>query len=217
MMFLKTAAFISVTIASVLAINNANIIKYYFASPTHKNMLQVVINATNIPTIANNVATKTSSFKSFCKKNNMDTTIGFMVNMHLPCNTNRFFVVSFKTGKILYSGLVAHGSGSNGSFIPTTFSNTNNSLATSLGKYKIGERYMGQYGLAYKLNGLETTNSNAYMRAVVLHAHQCVPSAEVAYAICQSWGCPTVATSFMQTLDTQLKGRKKPVGLWIYY
>jgi hypothetical protein len=112
---------------------------------------------------------------------------------------------------------VTHGSGRN-VLSSIQFSNSANSLCTSLGKYKIGNSYNGKFGLAFKLYGLDATNSNAYNRFVVLHAHTCVPNAETApLPICESWGCPTVAPLFLKELKQYIDRSEKPVLLDIYY
>ena len=77
---------------------------------------------------------------------------------------------------------------------------------------------MGTFGLAYKLYGLDNTNSKAFDRFVVLHAHSCVPNEDVdPVPICESWGCPTVAPAFLSELKTVIDKSAKPVLLWIYY
>ena len=129
----------------------------------------------------------------------------------------RFFVYNLVKDSVEIAGLVAHGSGIANSDTPG-FSNTPNSYCTSLGKYKIGKSYNGKYGLAYKLYGLDKTNSKAFERFVVLHAHACVPNGEVSpLPICESWGCPTVSPSFLTLLKSYLDGAAKPVMLWVYY
>src|SRR4030095_6314058 len=87
---------------------------------------------------------------------------------------------------------------------------------TSLGKYKVGNKDNGKFGLAFKLYGLDKTNNNAYSRAVVLHSHDCVPENEVQDEICQSLGCPTVAPGFLQQLNSLITTSKKPIVLWIF-
>lgn len=81
---------------------------------------------------------------------------------------------------------------------------------TSLGKYKIGGAYQGQFGLAYKLYGLDSTNSNAYQRNVVLHAYDRVPDNEVYKEICQSSGC-----RFSLVIDKDLMQRNLIPNSWI--
>jgi hypothetical protein len=142
----------------------------------------------------------------------------FLLDMRLPSGSNRFFVYNLDKDSVEIAGLVAHGSGIGNNTDTTTFSNTPNSYCTSLGRYKIGNSYNGKFGLAYKLYGLDKTNSKAFDRFVVLHAHACVPNDEVAPStICESWGCPTVAPAFLTQLKTYLDRSEEPILLWIYY
>ena len=96
------------------------------------------------------------------------------------------------------------------------FSNTPNSLCSSLGKYKIGVKYNGRFGKAYKLHGLENTNNKAYERYIVLHGYDCVPD-ETLYPeyLCNSEGCPMVSYKFLDTLSGYIDNSKKPILLWI--
>ncbi|MFM2359834.1 MAG: hypothetical protein RLY16_1827 [Bacteroidota bacterium] len=157
--------------------------------------------------------------KQLAKNHDYNQQIAFLIDLHLASGSNRFFVIDLKKDSILLSGLVTHGSGSaiqnSDSLI---FSNIIHSNASSLGMYKIGTRYFGKFGLAFKLHGLSTTNSNAFARAVVLHSHGCVPENEVhPNKICQSWGCPTVAPGFLTKLDTIIQQSEHPILLQIYY
>jgi len=141
----------------------------------------------------------------------------FLLDMRIASGKNRFFVYNLDKDSVEIAGLVTHGSGITNSDIPV-FSNKPNSYCTSLGKYKIGKSYHGKFGLAYKLYGLDKTNSKAFDRFVVLHAHACVPSEEVSpLSICESWGCPTVAPAFLTQLKTYLDRSEEPILLWIYY
>lgn len=157
------------------------------------------------------------SAKTFTRSNGFDTGFCFLVDMKLPCGGNRFFVFDMNKDSVLKSGLVTHGYGkSNGYKI--SFSNIPGSNSTSLGRYKIGGSYNGRFGLAYKLHGLDSTNSNALNRYVVLHSHECVPSAEVLpQTICMSQGCPTVSPQFLLTLKNYIEKSDRPILLWIFY
>jgi hypothetical protein len=138
--------------------------------------------------------------------------------MRIPSGQKRFFVYDLLEDTVLAAGLVTHGSGSDKGSADLYFSNTPNSNCTSLGKYKVGKPYTGKFGLAYKLYGLEASNSKAFERAVVLHAHACVPNDEVdPVTICESWGCPTVAPAFLNVLKGYIDHAEQPVLLWIYY
>jgi hypothetical protein len=155
------------------------------------------------------------SLKTFAYAHNYNAKFSFLVDMKLPSGRNRFFIYDMQKDTVLAAGLVAHGSGKNYSE-NVEFSNELNSYCTSPGRYKIGASYNGRFGLAYKLYGLDATNSNAYARAVVLHSHSCVPNQETApHEICQSWGCPTVSPSFLIKLKNYLDNTDKPMLLWV--
>lgn len=155
--------------------------------------------------------------KDYITEHGFDEKHCFLVDMQIPSGKNRFFVYNLYEDSVEMAGLVAHGSGITNSNTPV-FSNTLNSYCTSLGKYKIGKSYKGKFGLAYKLYGLDKTNSKAFDRFVVLHAHECVPNDEVTpFSICESWGCPTVSPAFLIQLKSYLDKATKPVMLWIYY
>jgi len=142
----------------------------------------------------------------------------FLIDMRLPSGEKRFFVYNLQKDSVEIAGLVTHGSGINNASNNPVFSNTPNSNCTSLGKYRIGKPYQGKFGLAYKLYGLDKTNSKAFERFVVLHSHTCVPNDEVApQVICESWGCPTVAPAFLTQLQSYIDVSSTPVMLWIYY
>ncbi len=156
--------------------------------------------------------------KPFLKTNNYCEAYCFLVDMKIPSGKNRFFVFDLKKDSVIDAGLVTHGGGSETATNVLTFNNTPNANATSLGKYEIGIEYNGKFGMAFKLHGLESSNSKAFERYVVLHGHSCVPTHEVdPFPICTSLGCPTVNPSFLSILKKYIDKADKPVVLWIYY
>ncbi|TNF46047.1 MAG: murein L,D-transpeptidase catalytic domain family protein [Bacteroidetes bacterium] len=142
----------------------------------------------------------------------------FLIDMRIHSGTKRFFVVDLKSGEIIKKGLTTHGSGSEATSSDSLiFSNVPNSYCSSLGIYKIGSAYFGNFGRSYKLHGLEPTNNKAFERAVVLHRYSCVPDDEQAYPICNSLGCPMLSENFFPEIDEMIKGSSKPILLEIYY
>jgi len=141
----------------------------------------------------------------------------FLVDMHLPSGRNRFFIFDLFKDSIVLSGLVAHGHCKK-EFSPTaSFSNKEQSCCTALGKYRVGAHYKGQFGLAYKLYGLDNTNSNAYTRNIVLHAYWCVPEKQTdPIPICNSSGCPMVSSGFLKKIQPYIDKSTQPVLLWIF-
>lgn len=160
---------------------------------------------------------KAASAKTYAAANGYNTTQCFLIDMSVHSGKKRFFVYNLVKDSVELEGLVTHGGGGNSKDENVSFSNVPNSNCTSLGKYKIGNAYRGTFGLAYKLHGLESSNSNAFRRFVVLHGHSCVPDEDVSpFSICTSLGCPTVSPSFLQELKIIIDQSSKPVLLWIY-
>lgn len=159
------------------------------------------------------------ALRPYLAANNYNTDYCFLVDMSLPSGKKRFFIYNLKTDEVTESAMVTHGIGSkvNGSDEELRFSNEANSLQTSLGRYRIGSSYNGNFGLSYKLYGLDKTNSNACDRAIVIHGHYSIPTTETyPVPIGESFGCPSVAPSFLTTLTGYIKGSQKPVMMWIY-
>jgi L,D-transpeptidase catalytic domain len=155
--------------------------------------------------------------KQYAAAHQFSTQFCCMVDMSIASGKPRFFVFDFKKDSVLMEGLVTHGRCNQDWLSGRKYGNTIGCGCTSLGKYRIGNAYRGRFGLAYKLNGMDTTNSNAYSRFVVLHAHQCVPEKPVDPGpICQSDGCPTVSPGFLQQLAVLIDRNEKPVLLWIF-
>lgn len=142
----------------------------------------------------------------------------FLIDMRVNSGKKRFFVYDLENGKVTDSGLVAHGSGSETGIIGNLrFGNEPNSKMTSLGRYAIGNKYKGSFGESYKLYGLDSLNSNAYMRHVVLHYYSAVPLEEQNYPISDSHGCPMVNEIFFHRIEKIIDGSKSNILLKIYY
>ncbi len=160
--------------------------------------------------------TKITEALSFAASNNYNQEVAFLLDIGIRSGRKRFFVVDLNSKKQLFSGLVTHGHCQDYSSTKPQFSNESGSNCTSLGKYRIGVKYSGQFGTAYKLHGLEKTNSNAFERFVVLHAHDCVPDYESAIGICRSEGCPTVSPLFLKRLEPIIDKSERSILLWIF-
>ncbi|MFZ1785327.1 MAG: murein L,D-transpeptidase catalytic domain-containing protein [Ferruginibacter sp.] len=160
---------------------------------------------------------KAGQAKEYISDHGFDAVHCFLLDMRIASGKNRFFVYNLEKDSVEMAGLVSHGGGSENGSDGLIFSNTPNSYCTSLGKYKIGNGYYGNFGLAYKLYGLEPSNSKAYDRFIVLHAYDCVPDKEVyPFPICLSQGCPTVSGSFLTRLTDYIAESRVPIMMWIY-
>lgn len=147
-----------------------------------------------------------------------NSDVAFFLDMRIESGKNRFFIYDLKHNKLINKGLVGHGSGSE-TGIPgkLQFSNVMNSNSSSLGKYAIGSSYSGRFGKAYKLYGLDKTNSNAFDRNVVLHKYADVPFEEQIKPICNSLGCPMVNEKFFGVIEKTIDTSKKKIILVMYY
>lgn len=166
----------------------------------------------------NNLSQKISDLKTFIKDSDYSQDKAFLIDFSIPSSQFRFFVIDLKTGKVIQKALVAHGSGSEAGKQKEQlkFSNQNNSRCSSLGKYVISEKYKGQFGLSYRLDGLDETNNNARKRAIVLHRLDCVPAIEQKDEICLSWGCPMVSDNFFKILEQHIDKSDKKIILYAY-
>mgnify|MGYP003574873071 CR=1 FL=1 len=147
-----------------------------------------------------------------------NSKIAFFIDMRIPSGKNRFFVYDLQNNKIIDQGLVAHGYGSEtGIKGSLKFSNVPNSNCTSLGRYSIGNNYVGMFGKSYRLFGLDETNNNAFKRAIVLHHYSAVPYEEQDHYISRSQGCPMVNEQFFKRIEKIIDASKSKILLDIYY
>ncbi|ULQ52307.1 murein L,D-transpeptidase catalytic domain-containing protein [Flavihumibacter fluvii] len=149
-------------------------------------------------------------------QNGYNTEFAFLVDMSVKSNKNRFFVVNLRTLSIEMTSLVAQGRGKERLNLDKDYSNSPGSNCSSLGMYKIGKSYDGDFGRSYRLFGMDATNKNAYQRAIVLHAMGSIPNIETNFPIWQSEGCPSVSTLMLEKLGSLIDGSKKPVLMWMY-
>lgn len=161
---------------------------------------------------------KISELKNYIKNKNYNQDLAVFINFKLHSGKYRYFVYDLKNNKIIQRAIVSHGSGS---VIPKSntlkFSNIEGSYQSSLGKYEIKESYVGQFGKAYRLNGLDSTNSNAMQRAIVLHSFGCVPDKESQNLACLSLGCPMLSSKAFNETTKHLDQSKKSVILYAFY
>ena len=130
-----------------------------------------------------------------------------VVDFSLPSRVPRFHLVKLADGSVR-SHLVAHGRGSDPSRTGwlERFSNEPRSNATSAGAYRTGSLYVGAHGRSLRLEGLDTTNSNALSRAIVVHGAWYVSEEMIGHSgmLGRSQGCFAVADSSLPEIMTGL-------------
>lgn len=119
----------------------------------------------------------------------------------------RLYLVDLENEKILMNTYVAHGRNS-GSEFATKFSNTPNSLQSSLGFYVTQNTYSGEHGLSLKIAGMEPGfNSNAMERAVVVHGADYIGGNRLKSSsfMGRSFGCPAVPANESARIINMIK------------
>ena len=161
---------------------------------------------------------KILEIKDYIKGKNYNQDLAVFINFKIHSGKYRYFVYDLKNDKILQKAVVAHGSGSvikNSQNLQ--FSNVDGSFQSSLGKYEIKESYSGKFGKSYRLNGLDSTNSNAMSRAIVLHSYHCIPDKESTNPACLSLGCPMLSQNAFNQTAKYIDQSKQSIILYAFY
>ena len=130
-----------------------------------------------------------------------------IIDFSKPSSQKRLFVIDMQQSKLLFSTYVAHGQGS-GQAVATQFSNSPESLKSSLGFYKTCQTYIGRNGFSLKLAGLEKgINDKAAERSIVMHGAAYVSKAMLAAQgyMGRSWGCPAVSLGENKSIIDKIK------------
>ncbi|WP_284464788.1 murein L,D-transpeptidase catalytic domain-containing protein [Chryseobacterium sp.] len=169
-------------------------------------------NAVDVP------QSKILEIKSYIKDKDYNQDLAVFINFKISSGKYRYFIYDLKNDKIVQKAIVSHGSGS---VTPQSnalkFSNIEGSYQSSLGKYAIGESYVGQFGKAYRLKGLDPTNNNAMKRAIVLHSFGCVSDVESQNPACLSLGCPMLSINAFKETAKHIDKSRQPIILYAFY
>jgi hypothetical protein len=121
-----------------------------------------------------------------------------ITDFSLHSSIPRQWIVDLAADELLWNLHVAHGRGSTDGVDlgrAVTFSNIPESHQSSLGLVRTAERYDGDYGRSFRLDGLEPGfNDNVRDRAIVMHPWEgSRPEAVAADGMAAvTWGCPAV-------------------------
>lgn len=184
--------------------------------------------------LPNDMEIKAQELKEYCVKNNYNTNIGILVDYSVHSGRTRFVVWDFNKNKALLKSICAQGCGKGENQGKNIFSNEIGSLCSSLGHYKIGkERKMNSIKgrPALNLTGLDSTNSNAIARGILIHPVH-LPSFSIypfsipskvyrifgkAFMRPYSEGCVTIPfDNYKETVTILNENKGKPIILWGY-
>lgn len=153
--------------------------------------------------------------RAWCNCHGYNSRIAIFVDLSLHSGRNRFVVWDFEQEKPLLICPVSHGSGSQKPHKRSAYariSNEDGSHLSSVGRAVVAERYEGCYGIAYRLDGLEDSNSNLRPRCVVLHGWEHTTSFPIfPLATVGSFGCPVLSRKMMAKVDSLIRDESKVV------
>ena len=157
------------------------------------------------------VARRAAKLLEFCCERGYNRQIAIFVDLSRHSGRRRFVVWDFVRARPVLMCPVSHGSGSMTSRVRSAYarlSNEDGSHLSSVGRALVAERYVGRYGVSYRLDGLDATNSNLRPRCVVLHGWECTTNTPIwPRATVGSFGCPVLSRDMMAVVDDILQDK----------
>lgn len=128
-----------------------------------------------------------------------------VVDFSKHSSEKRFFIFDLRKSQVIRL-LTTHGTNSDPQNIgiASDFSNTENSLQSSLGFFMTLDSYEGLNGYSLRLRGLAPSNSNAEKRGIVIHSAPYV-NEELGRAG-RSWGCLALDPKVSKSVINHLLG-----------
>ena len=158
------------------------------------------------------MAERAKELLEYCRREGYNTRVALFVDLSRHSGRRRFVVWDMVRMVPIFTCPVSHGSGSERSHVRSAyarFSNEDGSHLSSLGRAVVAERYEGRYGVAYRLDGLDATNTNLRSRYVVLHGWEHTTSYPIwPRATVGSFGCPVLSRRMMARVDELLRQEK---------
>lgn len=158
------------------------------------------------------MAERAKELLEYCRREGYNTRVALFVDLSRHSGRRRFVAWDMVRMVPIFTCPVSHGSGSEMSHVRSAyarFSNEDGSHLSSLGRAVVAERYEGRYGVAYRLDGLDATNTNLRSRCVVLHGWEHTTSYPIwPRATVGSFGCPVLSRRMMARVDELLQREK---------
>lgn len=162
---------------------------------------------------------RAQSLVRYCHAEGYNERVVLLWDLSRHSGRRRFVVWNVVEDRAEHCFVCSHGSGSERSRVRSAYaecSNAEGSHLSSLGRALVAERYEGRYGVAYRLDGLDESNSALRERCVVLHGWRHTTSLPIyPFPSVGSWGCPVLSQRAMRVVDDILQ-REKNVVLWAY-
>jgi hypothetical protein len=152
-----------------------------------------------------------SGYKNISKTYDLNRKKPFLtiIDLNLPSDKKRLWVIDLLHNKILFNTYTAHGKNS-GNLYARSFSNVLGSYQSSLGFYLTGGTYNGKNGYSMYLEGLEKgINHLAKKRAIVMHGAWYATEKFIQDhgRLGRSFGCPAVPPKIHKDLINTISNR----------
>ena len=172
---------------------------------------------------------KLEEVNKYIKENNYSNYC-ILVDFSKSTSSKRFILYNIETNQIIYSCKCAHGNDGSQEIEAdiNSFSNEVNSHKSSLGKFKIGNKrtinsidgIISVKSLkipCYELHGLDKTNSNAYIRGILIHPDYFLSNYSIPILPGHSFGCFSIPKKSFDIISNYIDKETKPVLLISYY
>lgn len=158
----------------------------------------------------------------YAKKNKLNTDYALLLDYSIPSGTPRLFLWDYNKKGVVARFYVMHGCGGGAKADKPVFGNKVGCECSSLGKFQVTKHQGGTIKPSFRLKGLESCNSNAWRRGVMIHRSTWVDqwAGKVKYIplhrkSCQ--GCITVSTRGLNYLRPFIREQSTPLLLYSYY
>ncbi len=154
------------------------------------------------------------------KRHGLSTNYCLLVDYSVPSGKPRLYVWSFKSRKTVARTYAMHGAGGGSTARKPVFSNKPGSECSSLGRFEVTLERGIRMKKSLRLKGLDTTNSNAYGRGLMVHGSLWVNvncwRKYIPLNRRSSQGCVTVSTRGFDYIDSLAHSESKPMLLWTF-
>lgn len=161
--------------------------------------------------------------KAFSRKFGYNEDYYIVCDFSRQSGLKRFYVYNLDTGKRIMETYCMHGNGSGSTDARPVFSNRLGSLASSIGLYALCGVGSKNMKTCIKLEGLDSTNSNARQRGLLIHSswkifHFHGQSKYIPIGW-ESQGCFVIGIGTLLRLMTIYKfyGQHKRILMWAFY
>lgn len=154
------------------------------------------------------------------RRQGLSTNYCLLVDYSVPSGKPRLYVWSFNEHKAVARTYAMHGAGGGSTASKPVFSNEPGSECSSLGRFAVTLERGIRVKRGLRIKGLDTTNSNAYGRGLMVHGSMWVNvncwRKYIPLNRLSSQGCVTVSTRGFDYIDSLAHSESKPLLLWTF-